>query len=382
MDLVPKPSQVAAAAGNVAHRVLRGGLADLRPMPRTLIDDGPLREVYHYRPHADGPESGDPVLLVAPLAAPSLCYDLRRGCSLVEHLLADGRPTYLVEYGEVSLRDRGLGLERWVEEVLPAAIHAAFQHAGGRPVHLVGWSLGGLFSLLTLAARPGGALPVASLSMLGTPVDVARVPLTAPFRPLLTAEDLPAPVTRTYRLLGGAPDPLVGWAAGLPPVDRLVTRPLALAAHADDREWLAQVEAVQRFTAAMTAYPGRAYGQLYHRFATGNQLAGGTLELGGRTVALADIDVPVLVVAGAHDTIAPLEAVRAVVPMLSGSPEAQLEVVPGGHLGLLTGRGARDSTWPALDEWLYRWSPPGDHPTLGTDPHRRHSSASSRTFGR
>ena len=48
MDLIPTPDQVVAAAGNVAHTLLYGGLADLRPMPRTLIDDGVLREVYHY----------------------------------------------------------------------------------------------------------------------------------------------------------------------------------------------------------------------------------------------------------------------------------------------------------------------------------------------
>ena len=36
----PKPDQVVSAASNVAHKVLYGGLADLRPMPRTLIDEG------------------------------------------------------------------------------------------------------------------------------------------------------------------------------------------------------------------------------------------------------------------------------------------------------------------------------------------------------
>ncbi len=114
MDLVPKPDQVVSAAGNVAHLLLYGGLADLRPMPRTLIDDGTLREVYHYRPASDVRTQGDPVLLVTPLAAPAICFDLRRGCSLVEHLVAGGRPTYLVEYGNVSFRDRNLGLEHWV----------------------------------------------------------------------------------------------------------------------------------------------------------------------------------------------------------------------------------------------------------------------------
>src|SRR5688572_33134884 len=98
MDLVPKPDQVVAAASNVAHKLLYGGLADLRPMPRTLIEDGELREVYHYRPAAETGESGDPVLLVTPLAAPAICFDLRRGCSLVEHFVTQGRRTYLVEY--------------------------------------------------------------------------------------------------------------------------------------------------------------------------------------------------------------------------------------------------------------------------------------------
>ena len=151
MDLIPKPDQVVSAASNVAHKVFYGGLADLRPMPRTLIDEGTLREVYHYRPAAKVKEQGDPVLLVTPLAAPALCFDLRRGCSLVEHFVEAGRPTYLVEYGQVSFRDRNLGMEHWIEEVLPTAIREVSAHAGGRPVHVVGWSLGGIFSLLAAA---------------------------------------------------------------------------------------------------------------------------------------------------------------------------------------------------------------------------------------
>src|SRR6478736_2126423 len=204
MDLIPKPDQVASAASNVAHKVLYGGLADLRPMPRTLIDDGPLREVYHYRPQKKTRETGDPVLLVTPLAAPALCFDLRRGCSLVEHFVTQGRPTYLVEYGEVSFKDRNLGLEHWIDEVIPAAIRETSAHAGGRPVHVVGWSLGGLFAALTAADQPD--LPIASLSLLGTPFDVSKVPMIAPLRPLFALADRPVrglkkgngPITRLY----------------------------------------------------------------------------------------------------------------------------------------------------------------------------------------
>jgi len=413
VDLIPKPDQVVSAAGNVAHSLVYGGLADLRAMPRTLIDEGTLREVYHYRPAAHVRDHGDPVLLVTPLAAPALCYDLRRGCSLVEHLVDAGRPTYLVEYGVVSFRDRNLGMEHWIEEVVPAAIRQVSAHAGGRPVHLVGWSLGGTFALLAAAAD--ASLPIASITVLGSPFDVRQVPLVAPLRPLLQVTDGRGAITRIYQAAGAAPQPLVRWAFQLSSFQRFVTKPLAIIRNLDDADYLAQIQAVDRFTAHMVAYPGRTFGQLYHRLLKANALVDGTFEVGDRTVTIGDITAPVLVFGGANDGIAPIEAVKAVVPMLTGSSEARFEIVPGGHLGMLTGRRARTSTWPLIDEWVEQWtehqdepaaparaatsrrttmkaaqrttSPkpthqPDETPTLGANPTRRYGSAGSRALRR
>jgi len=355
MDLIPKPDQVVSAAGNVAHRVVYGSLADLRPMPRTLIDDGTLREVYHYRPAARAHEQGDPVLLVTPLAAPAICYDLRRGCSLVEHLVDSGRRTYLVEYGAVSFKNRNLGMEHWIEEVVPTAIREVSAHAGGRPVHVVGWSLGGVFALL---ASGDPDLPIASITALGSPFDVREVPLVAPLRPLLNFTDGRGAITRLYQAAGGAPQPLVRWAFQLSSFQKLVTKPLAIARNLDDADYLAQIEAVDRFTDNMIAYPGRTFGQLYHRLLKGNALVDGTFEVGDRTLSVGDITAPVLVFAGAADGIAPVASVKASVPLLTGARDVRFEIVPGGHLGMLTGRKARSSTWVVLDEWIDQWSEP------------------------
>jgi polyhydroxyalkanoate synthase len=355
MDLIPKPDQVASAASNVAHKMLYGGLADLRPMPRTLIDDGPLREVYHYRPQKQVRATGDPVLLVTPLAAPATCYDLRRDCSLVEHFVKAGRPTYLVEYGEISFRDRNLGMEHWVDEVVPEAIRTVSEHAGGRPVHVIGWSLGGIFATLVAADNP--RLPIASLTIVGSPFDVRQVPLVAPLRPILRLTD-GGLVTRVYRMLGGAPKPLVRRAFQLSSGTKLITKPLAIVQHLDDSEWLAQIEAVDRFTANMIAYPGRTFGQLYHRMLKHNQLRTGKVTLGDHQIDLASITVPVLVFAGNTDGIAPIPAVKAVLPLLPNAREVRFEIVPGGHLGMLTGRAARRTTWVVLDEWIAQHSTP------------------------
>jgi len=351
MDLIPKPDQVVSAASNVAHKMLYGGVADLRPMPRTLIDDGMLREVYHYRPQGRVKETGDPVLLVTPLAAPSLCYDLRRGCSVVEHLVSKGRRTYLVEYGEVSFANRTLGMEHWVDEVIPAAIREVSEHAGGRQVHVVGWSLGGIFALLTSADRPD--LPIASLTVVGSPVDVTRVPLVAPIRPLLNITDGGGLVTQLYRVMGGALKPLVRRAFQLSSFNKHVTKPLAIATKLDDTDFLAQLEAVDRFTANMIAYPGRTFGQIYHRILKGNQLATGRVRMDDRReIALENIRVPMLVFAGAGDQIAPVRSIKPTIDLVPNAPSVRFEVVPGGHLGMLTGRAARSTTWRVIDDFL------------------------------
>ncbi len=389
MDLIPTPEQLGAAAANVVDRVMRGSLADLRPLPTAIVDEGPQRTVRRYlRPALAGGEpagrnrpparslsrsgdrnrpparslsrSGDrnrppardvtppPVLLVPPLAAPASCFDLRRGCSLAEHLLAAGHRPYVVDYGPIAFGDRDLGLEHWVDEVIPRAIEAVSADAGGAEVQVVGWCLGGIMSLLSVA---GGAGPVRSITAVASPFDVTEVPMVAPLRPLANIAG-GSFGTLAYRALGGAPAPLVKRMYRLAGFDKYVMKPITLATNLDDRDFLAQVEAVDHFMANMLAYPGRTFGQIYHRFLRRNDLADGRIELGGRTLDLADVRTPVLSIAGEGDGIAPVNAVHHVAELLPHAPFARTATAPGGHLGVLTGRAARRTTWRMLDEFL------------------------------
>jgi polyhydroxyalkanoate synthase subunit PhaC len=328
-----------------------GGVADLRRMPRDVVaDSGAV--LYRYRPTPGAPDvGGAPVLLVPPLGAPDFAYDLRRGCSLVQHLLAEGRTVYLVDYGPIHFADRGLGMEHWVDDVVPWAIRET-----GR-AHVLAWSLGGIFSLLAVAAaaEAGEPLPVVSLTVIGSPVDISAVPLVAPLRPLAAATGGRG-LSALYQLIGSIPAPLVSAAFQLAAVDRLVTRPLTLLSRIDDRDCLAQIEAVDFLMRNMNGYPGRVFGQIYHLLLRSNDLADGKLALAGRTIPLAAVHVPVLVVAGRTDVIAPLVSVRKVVELLTGAPEVRFATAPGGHLGVLTGRRARTTTWFEVDAFLTDWS--------------------------
>jgi polyhydroxyalkanoate synthase len=91
-----------------------------------------------------------------------------------------------------------------------------------------------------------------------------------------------------------------------------------------------------------------------------NHLAAGRLDMNDRTIDLANVDAPVLVVAGTNDVLAPADAVVAVEGLLTGAPEVRVVRAPGGHLGVLTGRGAKNHTWRHLDDFLAAHDVPSD----------------------
>jgi polyhydroxyalkanoate synthase subunit PhaC len=350
--------RVGAAATNVRDRLVTGHLADTRRMPRTAVTGDRGWILYRYAPIPDSPTGmGDPILLVPPLGAPDLAFDLRRGNSLVEFLLEQGRTVYIVTYDAAFWRGRRRGLETWVDDVVPAAVarvsadETADEGEGTpvRPVHVAGWSLGGLFVLLTAAGHL--ELPIASVTAFASPVDVDAVPIVAPFRSI--AEYTGGRIfTTAYRLLGGLPAPAVRAAFQLASVDRYITKPLTILTHLDDRELLEQMEAVDLLMNNMVAYPGRAFGQVYHHVIRGNEVATDSVRIDDRPVRLADVTAPVLLIAGADDAIAPVAGVHRGTDLLTSSSDLRFSVEPGGHLGVLAGRRARDHSWATFLEFV------------------------------
>jgi polyhydroxyalkanoate synthase len=276
--------------------------------------------------------------------------DLRRGCSLAEHLVAGGRPTYLVDYDDVSFsRDRGTGIEFWINEVLPEAIAKVSEDTGGQDVALVGWCMGGLFSLVTAAAHPD--LPIGAVAMIASPFDMTKNPMTAPLRAIgkVTGGNI---LGTAFKIAGGVPRQIVGPAFKATSLAVYIKKPLTLWKRRDDREFLAQVEAVDAIMNSMLAYPGKATIQAYQRLLIDNELASGTVRGPNRTVELADVRVPVMNVAGSTDVLVPVAVAHHVGELLPNAPDVRLETAPGGHLGVLTGARAAETTWPLIDAFL------------------------------
>ena len=102
----------------------------------------------------------------------------------------------------------------------------------------------------------------------------------------------------------------------------------------------------------MPAYPGRLYGQMWGRLMIHNDLARGVLKLGDRVIEFSELKVPVLAIAGTGDAITSVAGARHAVEILTGAPYVHFETAPGSHLGVLTGPGAKDTTWVLIDRFL------------------------------
>ncbi|WP_324188186.1 alpha/beta fold hydrolase [Nocardia higoensis] len=342
---------VTLAARNAWALTFGTGVEAPEPTASTVLWDRPHRQLRRFerdelRDGAGG--AHPPVLLVPPLAAPASCFDLRPDQSLARFLLGTGRTPYLVDYGEIGYADRRMGFEDWIDDILPDAVLRASADAAGAPVDLVGWSIGGTLSLLAAAAH--AHLPIRSITAVGSPLDYDEMPGMSSVRTVARIDG--GRTVSTAVRATGVPAPLTRAAYRATAWNRELTRPWFVASNIARTESLAKMESIDRFMAAMPGYPGRFYAQLWERLVLANDIGRGGLNLRGRRIALSEVNTPVLLIGGTTDVITPARAVAAGARLLSGAPFVRYDTVPGGHLGILTGETARETTWAHLEKFL------------------------------
>jgi polyhydroxyalkanoate synthase len=98
-------------------------------------------------------------------------------------------------------------------------------------------------------------------------------------------------------------------------------------------------------------FPGATFRQWITEFYQQNKLAKGEMVLRGRRIDLSNIEVPLLNIAGKKDHICTLPQAEATMNLV-GSEDKEFFVLDAGHVGLMTGRGAKKGLWPKLSGWL------------------------------
>ena len=265
--------------------------------------------------------------------------------SLANHLARAGYDVFNLDLrGHGRSRHLGArrcrGVEDYILEDLPTAVAEVRALSGQRPVFLVGHSLGGLVSYAAAPALEGavagivsigspyhftrGSLSLNAIAMLFRAMSVARVPLANLPLPL-------APIGITMRMIRRFaesplyPLPLRGWHAGS-------CEPHVLEEH------------------LRLAFDRAAIGEMVNMFewAAQKKFGGHAADYTGR---FEKMNVPLLVIAGANDDLAPPASVRPGFQR-SRADDKTYRALPLGHIDLLVGRDAPLMTWPLVASWL------------------------------
>jgi pimeloyl-ACP methyl ester carboxylesterase len=265
--------------------------------------------------------------------------------SLSGHLARAGFDVYNLDLrGHGRSRDMGArmthGVGDYIREDLPIAVEEVQRHSGKKPVFLVGHSLGGLVSYAAAPLLNGAVAGVASI---GSPyhftrgsrslgalriffraMSLARVtPLNVPL--FMTPWGMVMRQTRRVAESRFYPIPLRGYHAGsLEP--QVFEEHLRLAF---DRGSIAELACL-------------------FEWANERRFGGSESDYADRFERL---DVPLLVVAGANDDLAPPASVRPAFAR-SASKDKTYRAVPLGHIDLLVGREAPRLTWNVVTDWL------------------------------
>ncbi len=268
--------------------------------------------------------------------------------SFANYLAAEGYDVFNVDLRGHG-RSRHLGahppkdLADHVREDVPAAVEEIQKLTGRTQVYLVGHSLGGVFSC---AAAPALGDAVAGIATLGSPYHFSR---GSRFLSWFSAATLM--LDRTLSLGSGLiplrylgelmrlgrgfvesplfPLPIRGYAPySIEP--RVLGQHMSLAM---DRGSVATLRSLF-LRAAEARASGHRLGVLY-----------------GFAAAFEALDIPLLVIAGSEDDLAPPESVKPAY-VRSGSSDKTYRVFPHGHIDIISGKEAPRTTWPLIAAWL------------------------------
>ena len=296
-----------------------------------------------------------PIVIVPPLAATSLVFDLMPERSLVRYLLASGFQVYMIDWQQPGKQFTHLGVKDFAEDLLGDGLAAVRKHAGTQDLTLLGWCMGGLFSLIYSGLSHDEH--IRNIVTIAAPIDSRQGGVAGR---LMTMLDTPVKLVRKYtnfRIHNVDPKFLTvpGWMNALAfkltnPVGSLTTY-VDLLTRLWDREFVEAHTTTSHFLDNMFDYPGGIVQDFFIKLGVDNDLSRGRIEIGDKTSNFDRIESSVLVIAGEADAIVTPKAAHKIIDLVA-SNDKEFVVAPGGHAGVLMGGKAQRAVWAVVADWL------------------------------
>jgi polyhydroxyalkanoate synthase len=292
---------------------------------------------------AKAPTAKVPLLIVYALVNRPYMVDLQDDRSLVRNLLAQGEDVYLIDWGYPDPSDRYVTLDDYVNGYLRRCVDAVRKRHGLDAINVLGICQGGALSLCFASIYPER---VKNLITMVTPVDF-HTPDN-----MLSHWTQGMDVDLLVDTLGNVPGDLMNWCyLTLKPFRLNLQKYVGLLDILDDKTEVENFLRMEKWIFDSPDQAGEAFRQFIKDFYQGNKLVKGGLEIGGRSVDLKNIRMPVLNIFAEQDHLVPPAASRPLEKLVGTKDYTQL-AFKGGHIGIYVSGRAQREVPPAIHEWL------------------------------
>jgi poly(3-hydroxyalkanoate) synthetase len=287
--------------------------------------------------------AGRPLLICAPFSLHEpLIADFAPGHSLVEALQQGGMDRiYVTDWRSATSEMRCLSIDSYLADLNVAVDDI------GTPVDLIGLCQGGWLSLVYAARFPH---KVRRLVLAGAPVDVSVPSDLSRMVASVPKEAFDELVHQGEGLISGK-HTLRFWSMPLTLHD--VEASLQREVGDGSEQGASLLARFERWDRELLDLPGTFYLEVTNWIFRENRIAEGRFIALGRKIDLAEVTVPVFLLAAERDIVVPLNQALATAPLL-GTPPQWLEQAsePCGHLALFMGRESLGRSWRRIVRWL------------------------------
>lgn len=321
--------------------------------PAELVYKEDNMTLMHYIPAVKKPHPV-PILIVYALVNRYYILDLQSEKSIVRKLLDAGFDVYIIDWGYPSGSDRYLTLHDYIEGYLENAVEKVRELSGIGEITLFGVCQGGTLSAMYASLHPE---KVKNLVTVVTPIDFDTD------EGLLHLWARGIDVDKMVDYYGIIPGDLLNMAFLLTdPIRVLIDKYVGLFERLDcdgddekcrrmNEETVRDFLRMEKWIYDSPGQAGEAYRQFIKECYQENLLIKNRMKIGGKSINLKNITMPLLNVMAKYDHLVPNSASKPLSGAV-GSKDTKTLIFPTGHIGIFVGSKSQNEVCPQITEWL------------------------------
>lgn len=286
-----------------------------------------------------------PLLLIYSLIKRPFILDLRRGRSVIEHLVNNGFEVYLIDWIPPTASDKWRGFDAYVNEDIANAVRAVQIHSGVEQISILGYCFGALLALMYTALHGDN---VKNLVALTIPLDTSARDLPIEN---LTAAMSARSAEMIADIYGNAPAWMMySFFNTLAPTHHLLDKFVGAYRSSSRPGFIETFRLFERWLHSDVPMAGKIFVETSAMWRD-NSLLKGEMKVGDTFVDLKRVAAPLLNVIGDFDDIVNPRSSEPLPELVSSADKRNLHY-PTGHMGAAVSSDSLKKLWPQISKWL------------------------------